>query len=98
CWTLLFPNQAEVKMAYYERMSAMDASFLGIEDGNCHMHVGGVMIFDAAPLRTAEGGVDIERIRDAIHARLHLVPRFRQRIAYIPYERIPVWVDDDRFR
>ncbi len=85
-------------MAYYERLSAMDASFLGIEDGNYHMHVGGVMIFDAAPPRRPAGGIDIERIRKTIHSRLHLVPRFRQRVAYVPYEGIPVWVDDDRFR
>jgi diacylglycerol O-acyltransferase / wax synthase len=84
-------------MAYYERLSALDASFLGIENDSCHMHVGGVLLFDAAPLRSA-GGIDIDRIRRHIHARLHLVPRFRQRLAYIPYERIPVWVDDDRFR
>jgi diacylglycerol O-acyltransferase / wax synthase len=85
-------------MANYERLSALDASFLGIEDGTFHMHVGGVLIFDAEPLRVPGGGIDIDRIRRAIHARLHLVPRFRQRLAYIPYERIPVWVDDDRFR
>ena len=85
-------------MAYYERLSAMDASFLGIEDGNLHMHVGGVMIFDAAPLRRPTGGIDIDRIRKTIHSRLHLVPRFRQRVAYVPYENIPVWVDDQRFR
>jgi diacylglycerol O-acyltransferase len=84
-------------MTHYERLSALDASFLGIEDESCHMHVGGVLIFDAKPLR-AEGGIDIDKIRRAIHARLHLVPRFRQRLAYVPYERIPVWVDDDRFR
>jgi len=85
-------------MTHYERLSALDASFLGIEDESCHMHVGGVMIYDAGPLRKADGGVDIDRIRTAILARLHLVPRFRQRLAYVPYERIPVWVDDDRFR
>jgi len=85
-------------MAYYERLGALDASFLGIEDESCHMHVGGVLIFDTGSLRRPEGGIDIDRIRQAIHARLHLVPRFRQRLAYIPYERIPVWVDDDRFR
>lgn len=83
---------------YYERLSALDASFLGLEDSNCHMHVGAVCLFDAAPLRTPDGGVDIEKIRAAIHARLHLVPRFRQRIAYIPYENHPIWVDDNRFR
>jgi diacylglycerol O-acyltransferase len=85
-------------MANYDRLSALDASFLGIEDESCHMHVGGVMIFDAGPLRTSEGGIDIDRIRRSMHARLHLVPRFRQRLAYVPYERVPVWIDDDRFR
>jgi diacylglycerol O-acyltransferase / wax synthase len=85
-------------MASYERLGALDASFLGIEDESCHMHVGGVLLFDAEPLRAAGGGIDIDRIRRAIHARLHLVPRFRQRLAYVPYERIPIWVDDDRFR
>ena len=85
-------------MSTYQRLSAMDASFLGIEDASCHMHVGAVLIFDAAPLRAPGGGIDIDRIRAAIHARLHLVPRFRQRLAQVPYERVPIWVDDDRFR
>ena len=85
-------------MPTYQRLSAMDASFLGIEDESCHMHVGAVLIFDAAPLRAPGGGIDIDRIRAAIHARLHLVPRFRQRLAQVPYERVPIWVDDDRFR
>src|SRR5467141_15316 len=85
-------------MADYERLSAMDASFLGIEGQAAHMHVGAVMLFDAAPLRLPDGGIDIDRIRRAVHARLHLVPRFRQRVAYVPWEGLPVWIDDDRFR
>jgi len=85
-------------MTHYDRLSALDASFLGIEDESCHMHVGAVMVFDGQPLRTSGGAIDIDRIRAAIHSRLHLVPRFRQRLAYIPYERIPIWIDDDRFR
>jgi len=85
-------------MAFYERLSAQDASFIGLEDARCHMHVGGVMLFDSGPVRTPEGGLDIERIHAAIEARLHLVPRFRQRLAFLPYERLPIWVDDDRFR
>ncbi len=38
-------------MAYthYERLSALDASFLGIEDETAHMHVGSVSIFEAKP-------------------------------------------------
>jgi WS/DGAT/MGAT family acyltransferase len=85
-------------MSFYERLSAQDASFIGLEDSRCHMHVGGVILFDAAPVRSSCGGLDIERVRAAIEARLHLVPRFRQRLAYLPYERLPIWVDDDRFR
>jgi WS/DGAT/MGAT family acyltransferase len=85
-------------MTHYERLSALDASFLGIEDSDCHMHVGGVALFAGRSLRTPDGGLDIKRIRDAIHARLHLVPRFRQRLSHLPIERIPIWVDDDRFR
>ncbi len=85
-------------MANYERLSALDASFLGLEDSRCHMHVGGVMVFDSGPLKTSEGGLDIDRILRAIESRLHLVPRFRQRLSFLPYERIPIWVDDDRFR
>lgn len=85
-------------MSFYERLSAQDASFIGLEDAHCHMHVGGVMLFEADPVRTRAGGIDIDRIRQAIAARLHLVPRFRQRLAFLPYERLPIWVDDDRFR
>ncbi len=85
-------------MSTYDRLSALDASFLGLEDSNCHMHVGGTFLFEAGPLRTSEGGIDIERIRRVIEARLHLVPRFRQRLAAVPYENHPIWVDDERFR
>jgi diacylglycerol O-acyltransferase / wax synthase len=85
-------------MAHYERLSAQDAFFLALEDTNCHQHVGAVLIFDAAPLRTADGRMDIDRVRQAIESKLEFVPRFRQRLAHVPYENHPVWVDDDRFR
>lgn len=85
-------------MANYELLSALDASFLGLENESYHMQVGSVMIFEAGPLRTSSGGIDIGRIRNTIEAQLRLAPRFRQRLAYIPYERLPIWVDDERFR
>lgn len=86
-------------MAYthYERLSALDASFLHLEDENCHMHIGAVALFTGAPLATAEGGVDIERIRNAIAAGIHRIPRYRQRLMWIPGAGHPVWVDDARF-
>ncbi len=82
---------------YYERLSFLDSSFLTLERPNSHMHIMAIQIYDAAPLRTAGGGIDIERIRRFIAGRLHLVPRYRQRLAWIPLERHPVWVDDEHF-
>jgi WS/DGAT/MGAT family acyltransferase len=84
-------------MAFYDRLSAQDRSFLELESPNTHMHVAGAFLFEAAPLRRPEGGLDIERIRDYVEARLHRIPRYRQRIERIPVEDHPVWVDDDRF-
>ena len=45
-------------MANYDRLSALDSSFLGLEDSNCHMHVGGVHLFEATPLKAANGALD----------------------------------------
>jgi WS/DGAT/MGAT family acyltransferase len=84
-------------MARYERLSPLDRTFLDLEYPEAHMHVAGVTIFDANPLRTAGGGIDIDKIRRYVASRLHLIPRYRQRIARIPLENHPVWVDDDRF-
>ena len=84
-------------MTHYERLSALDALFLEIEDESSHMHVAATLIFDGAPLRAAHGGLDMERIRAYFESRLHLIPRYRQRLAYIPLEEHPVWVDDARF-
>jgi WS/DGAT/MGAT family acyltransferase len=74
-----------------DRLSALDASFLHLETGGAHMHVAAVMIFDGDPPRYAE-------LIDALHLRLHLVPRYRQRLAPVPLAQgRPVWVDDPHF-
>jgi diacylglycerol O-acyltransferase len=80
----------------YERLSAMDSSFLVFEGPNTHMHIGGTAIFEAGAFNP-QAGIDIERIRRYIASRLHLVPRYRQRLALVPVESRPVWVDDDHF-
>jgi WS/DGAT/MGAT family acyltransferase len=82
---------------YYERLTALDSSFLDIEDVSVHMHVAAVLLFEPGPLARDDGGLDMERIRAYIGSRLHMIPRYRQRLAYTPIERHPVWVDDDRF-
>lgn len=83
-------------MPHYERLSFLDTSFLALESRTTHMHVGSVAVFDATPMKV-DGGIDFERIRDYIHARLHMVDRYRQRLSYIPIEGNPVWIDDDDF-
>ena len=80
---------------HYERLSALDAAFLEIEDESCPMHVGAVAVFGAAPLTRPEGGIDIDRIRAVVES--VLVPRYRQRIARIPVTNHPIWVDDVHF-
>jgi diacylglycerol O-acyltransferase len=83
--------------AHYERLSYLDNSFLALESRTTHMHVGGITIFEAGALRNADGGIDTSRIRDLVAAKLHMIPRYRQRLAWVPVEKHPVWVDDEHF-
>jgi WS/DGAT/MGAT family acyltransferase len=86
-------------MAYthFERLSALDASFLDLENGSSHMHIGAVAIFEGGPLLTSAGGVDIDRVRGLMAAGIHRIPRYRQRLARTPLLDQPVWIDDPSF-
>jgi diacylglycerol O-acyltransferase len=71
-----------------DRLTGMDASFLHLEDAASHMHVAGVMIFEGEP-------PPYEELLAAIERRLGLVPRYRQRLAFVPFgQGRPKWVDD----
>jgi diacylglycerol O-acyltransferase / wax synthase len=71
-----------------DRLTGLDASFLHIEDGYSHMHVAGVMLFEGPPPPYAE-------LLEAFERRLPLVPRYRQRLAFVPLgQGRPCWVDD----
>lgn len=73
------------------RLSAVDASFLVQERHGSHMHIGGVMIFEG-PMP------EIDALKAHIRSRLHLVPRYRQRLVWAPMESgRPFWVDDPEF-
>jgi diacylglycerol O-acyltransferase len=74
-----------------DRLTSVDASFLHQEKDASHMHVGGVMIFEGPP-------VTRDDFVDQIEARLHLVPRYRHKLAFPRLEMgRPFWVDDPRF-
>ncbi|HKJ25873.1 MAG TPA: wax ester/triacylglycerol synthase family O-acyltransferase [Myxococcota bacterium] len=81
----------------YDRLTALDHSFLLFEKPNAYMHVASTQIFEMGPLRTPEGGVDAQAIKDATAALLHKIPRYRQKLVTIPIEGRPVWVDDPTF-
>jgi WS/DGAT/MGAT family acyltransferase len=74
-----------------DRLTAVDASFVAQEGPSAHMHIGAVMIFEGpAPA--------YEDLADHVRGRLHLVPRFRQKLAFPPVETgRPLWVDDPNF-
>jgi len=76
-----------------DRLSATDAAFLYAEDSLTPMHVGGVAI-----LQPESGSFDYQHIVDLIASRLSLVPRYRQKVRFVPGRLArPVWVDDDDF-
>jgi WS/DGAT/MGAT family acyltransferase len=81
----------------YDRLSFLDSSFLMMETPTSPMHIAGCATFEAGPLQTAEGGIDIDEIRNYVASRLHLIPRYRQRLAHTPIGNHPVWVDDEHF-
>jgi diacylglycerol O-acyltransferase len=81
----------------YERLSFLDNSFLIMEGPTTPMHVAGTATYEVGSLRTAEGGIDIDCIRGYVNSRLHLIPRYRQRLAFVPLENHAVWIDDAHF-
>ena len=74
-----------------DRLSPLDASFLHIEDGVSHMHIASVAIFEGPPPPFAD-------VVAMVDAKLDLVPRYRQKVRFVPFELgRPVWVDDVHF-
>jgi diacylglycerol O-acyltransferase len=80
------------------RLSALDASFLYLEQPTTPMHVGGVAIFRRPPSAGRPGGFDYDRLVELIEQRIALVPRYRQKVRHVPGNLArPVWVDDPDF-
>jgi diacylglycerol O-acyltransferase / wax synthase len=76
---------------HLDRLTPVDASFLHQEGPSSHMHVGGVTIVEGPPPQMDEF---LEQIRE----RLHLVPRYRHKLAHTALDSgRPVWIDDPSF-
>jgi diacylglycerol O-acyltransferase / wax synthase len=79
------------KQGHKDRLSAIDASFLHQEKQASHMHVGALVIFEGPP-------PSHDDFAEHIEARLRLVPRYRQKLAFPRLEMgRPFWVDDPSF-
>jgi WS/DGAT/MGAT family acyltransferase len=78
-------------MAKPDRLTGLDTSFLHLEGDATHMHVAACAVFEGPPPA-------YEELVEEIGSRLHLVPRYRQRLAAVPLgQGRPVWVDDPHF-
>jgi diacylglycerol O-acyltransferase len=76
---------------HLDRLTSTDASFLHQEGRASHMHIGGLLIFEgSAP--------DFDEFADHVRARLHLVPRYRQKLVTPALQTgRPLWIDDPDF-
>jgi WS/DGAT/MGAT family acyltransferase len=76
---------------HLDRLSSTDASFLHQEGPTSHMHIGGVLVFEGPPPEFTD-------YLDHVRGRLHLVPRYRQKLTTPPLESgRPLWIDDPDF-
>ena len=79
-----------------ERLSPEDVSFLYLESPTTAMHVGEVGIF--RPPGGLGAGELYAALRRLVSERIALVPRYRQKVRFVPgHIANPVWVDDEAF-
>ena len=72
------------------RLTTLDASFIYLERPNQPLHVGACLIY--------EGRLSREELIEAVAERLHLIPRYRQRLLFPPFDVAhPSWEDDPEF-
>ncbi|MGO9447118.1 MAG: WS/DGAT/MGAT family O-acyltransferase [Solirubrobacteraceae bacterium] len=76
---------------HLDRLTPVDASFLHQEGPSSHMHVGGLTVVEGPP-------PPMEEFLEQIRRRLHLVPRYRHKLAHTALDSgRPVWIDDPSF-
>lgn len=81
---------------HFEQLTSIDAWFLYLERPEAPLHIGGVYIFEGrSQTPRGRGALGLAK---TIESRLHLVPRYRQRVRFLPLNLgNPVWVDDPDF-
>ncbi len=82
---------------HYERLSDESTEILERESSRRREHTAMILVFEPGAFATESGGVDFERIRRNVEARLPELPRLRAKLRRVPIEGHPVWVDDQEF-
>jgi diacylglycerol O-acyltransferase / wax synthase len=79
-----------------QQLSSFDTQFLNIESSTTAGHVGSLILLD--PARGSGVPLTLERVREVLEPRMHLVAPFRQRLVMVPLGLgRPYWVDDPQF-
>jgi diacylglycerol O-acyltransferase len=82
----------------YDRLSALDETFLHLERPETPMHVGAIAVLEREPFYGPDGCFRLHDVRELVRSRLPLIPRFRRRVEHIPFGLgRPIWVDDATF-
>jgi WS/DGAT/MGAT family acyltransferase len=85
-------------MVEYDRLSALDETFLHLERPETPMHVGAIAILERDPFFGPDGLFRLDEVRRLVASRLSLIPRFRRKVMHVPFGLgRPIWVDDDDF-
>jgi diacylglycerol O-acyltransferase / wax synthase len=73
-----------------ERLTSLEASFLALERPGLPMHVGAVVLLEAAAGRRP---LTLDDVRTLMASRLTRLPRFRERVRFAPFGlRRPEWI------
>jgi WS/DGAT/MGAT family acyltransferase len=84
------------RQTFFDPLSARDAWFLYAERSETPLDLGTVYVFEGES--QVPGGRGALGVEETVRERIHLVPRYRQRIQRVPFNLAhPVWVDDPHF-
>jgi diacylglycerol O-acyltransferase len=77
------------------QLTGIDTSFLNIETGPVYGHVSSLGLYDPS---TAGEALTVERVRERLASRMHLLPAIRAKLVEVPFNLDhPYWVDDAAF-
>jgi len=80
----------EVLDGKFKQISGSDAAFLYAESPTSPMHI--------ATLNIVEGSLNFKDFKNIVASKLHLMPKFRQRLLNVPMNLdYPYWVNDPNF-